>query len=136
VLGETESFTDTEVDEYQRRLGQSGESFIAEGRTSWHFIPHSIKVFLDADPDVAATRIFHVPKSEREDERIYASAEDLKRALAKRTQQDQNRYRKYYDIDYLDRSNYDLVIDTTMLTRQEAFERVRDFVDQRRNAAT
>ncbi len=129
ALGETESFTDTEVDEYQKNLGVSGNSFIAEGRTSWYFIPHSIKIFLDADPDVAAKRIFNASGVGREDEKSYASADELQRALTERTESDRRRYQKYYGIDYLDRSNYDLVVDTTRLTRQEVFKQVRDFVD-------
>ncbi|NUM42573.1 MAG: AAA family ATPase, partial [Leptospiraceae bacterium] len=47
ALGETDPTTDTEVDEYQRQLGLSSDNFIIEGRTSWYFIPHSFKVYLD-----------------------------------------------------------------------------------------
>ena len=70
ALGETEAFTDHDVDEYQKKLGESGESFIIDGRLSWHFIPSSLKVFLNVDPTVAATRIFGASKAgKRKDEK-------------------------------------------------------------------
>lgn len=45
-LGETDPSTDIEVDEYQKKLGETEDNFIIEGRTSWHFIPHSLKFLL------------------------------------------------------------------------------------------
>ena len=42
-LGETDPQTDIEVDNYQKELGERSDNFIIEGRTSWYFIPHSLK---------------------------------------------------------------------------------------------
>ena len=58
AIGEIDPTTDTSVDEYQRTLGKTTDNFIVEGRLSWHFIPHSIKIFLSCDLDEAAKRIF------------------------------------------------------------------------------
>lgn len=120
TLGETEAFTDNEVDAYQKHLGESGESFVIDGRLSWYFIPNSFKIFLDVDPDVGAKRIFDASKKgERNDEKTYSSVEEVKQFIAERVASDVRRYQKYYGIDFLDRSNYDLVLNTTNLTTEE-----------------
>lgn len=120
ALGETEAFTDKEVDEYQTKLGQSGESFIIDGRLSWYFIPNSFKIFLDVNPNVGAQRIYDASKKgERDDEKAYESVEEVKQFIADRVASDISRYQKYYEVDFLDRSNYNLVLDTTNLTIEE-----------------
>jgi len=119
ALGETEAFTDKEVDDYQQKLGEGDESFIMDGRLSWHFIPHSLKVFLDVDADEAARRVFNAPRDDRKDEKTHASVEEVKGAIAARMASDQRRYQKYYGVDFLDRRNYNVVIDTTNLTPAE-----------------
>lgn len=119
TLGETEAFTDKEIDNYQTKLGQSGESFIIDGRLSWYFIPNAYKIFLDVDPTVAAERVMGATREDRQDEKQYASIEEAKKTMAERVASDQRRYQKYYNLDIFDRSRYDLVIDTTRKTPQE-----------------
>lgn len=111
-LGEEEEFTDKDVDEYQTKLGNTEDNFIIDGRLSWHFIPHSFKIFLDVDADTAAERIFN-DQEDRDDEKTHDTMEEMKEAIATRLESDMKRYRKYYDVNYLDRSHYDLVVDTT-----------------------
>ncbi len=124
-LGEVEGFTDKDVDAYQTKLGQENTSLIIDGRLSWHFIPGSLKVFLDVDPDEAGKRIFDASqKGLRPDEKPYSSAEEVKTRIAERLASDQRRYQKYYGIDYLDRSNYDLVIDTTNQTPESIVQEI------------
>lgn len=123
-LGETEAFTDKEVDDYQRELGEKEKDFVIEGRLSWHFIPHSFKVLLLCDLHEAARRIFEARRSraekDRSDEPAYSSAEDVERSITERTASDVRRYQKYYGVDYRDPSHFDLVIDTTALNGPEA----------------
>ena len=125
ALGEAEAFTDKEVDDYQTSLGKGTESFVIDGRLSWHFIPNSFKLFLDVDADVAAERIFRASQAgERTDEQAYTSAEEVKQFIENRVASDCRRYQKYYQIDFLDHKNYDLVIDTTRMTPDSIVERV------------
>ena len=125
-LGEQEAFTDTEVDAYQTELGKSGESFVIDGRMSWHCIPHAFKVFLNVDRDEGARRVFSAPKEGREDEKSYSSLDELKEALQERNASDQRRYQKYYGVDFLNLKNYDLVIDTTHKTREDICQEILD----------
>lgn len=125
MLGETDKTTDTSVDEYQRNLGATKDDFVIEGRLSWHFIPHSFKIFLDCDPHVAAQRIFHArlhdaEGSDRLDEPLYANVEQAQQEIKKRMASDDLRYAKYYGVNYRDSSHYDLVVDTTNMVDAEA----------------
>ncbi len=121
AIGEKDHTTDTDVDAYQKRLGETEDHVMIEGRLSWHFIPRSFKIFLDCDPDEAARRIYLAKQSgERSDEGDYMSAEDARRKLDERMASDTRRYRAIYDVDYQDPSHYDLVIDTTGLDGPEA----------------
>jgi len=122
-IGENDPTTDTSVDEYQRELGNKEDDFVIEGRLSWHFIPHSFKVYLDCEPHEAARRIHEARKRESEgrgDEPMYASVDEAERILAERVASDIRRYRAYYGIDYRDPSHYDLVLDTTHILGHEA----------------
>lgn len=125
AVGEKESFTDRDIDEYQTKLGQEQKNFIIDGRLSWHFIPHSFKVFLDVDEDEAAQRIFQASKQGlRTDEQPYQSPIEVKKRVQERLASDQKRYQTYYQLDYLNRNNYDLIIDTTHLTPEQIREKI------------
>src|SRR3989339_449433 len=58
AVGEKEDWTDRPVEAEVERLGRTEDNFIIEGRTAWHFIPQSLKVFLDVSLSVGAQRIF------------------------------------------------------------------------------
>jgi len=45
--------------------------------------------------------------------------------LARMTE-DSDRYKKFYQVDYLDRSNYDLVVDTTGKTPEAITQEILD----------
>lgn len=115
--GENESFTDKDVDEYQRTLGKTENNFIVDGRLSFYFIPNSYKIYLKVDERVAAQRIFSAPK--RADEKIYSSIDDVLNTTKARIESDKKRYQKYYGVNYTDVKQYDLVIDTTNNTPEQ-----------------
>ena len=121
-LGETDIFTDRDVDEYQRKLGETEDNFVIEGRTSFYFIPKSYKIFLDCLITEGARRIWRQIETEgnkrNEDDRVKSVA-DMEASLRERFASDQKRYKKYYGIDVYDLSHYDLVIDTTHLNQDE-----------------
>lgn len=126
TYGETHPETDTEVDEYQTALGKTEDNFIIQGRTSWHFIPHSIKIFLTVDLDEGAKRIWSdlQQNAEKRNEAHVNNIEDVKQSLINRQKSDSERYKKYYDIDAYNTANYDIVIDTTHITPQQVVEKI------------
>lgn len=120
ALGEDDPSTDTEIDEFQKNLGQTQDNFIMEGRLAWYFIPKSFKISLSCAQDESAKRIFlshHL--NERSDEKTYISEQDAKQSLIARTKSDTRRYKKYYKIDAIPEQSFDLIIDTTKNTGPE-----------------
>ncbi len=108
-LGETDPQTDLEVDEYQRLLGQEQDNFIIEGRTSWHFIPHSLKIYLDVDEDEGAQRVFgHLQQENKRNEGGRSdTVAAVKDSLRMRLASDNLRYQRYYGIEVYNQKNYD-----------------------------
>ena len=127
-LGETQDFTDREVDEYQRKLGEEQDGFVVDGRTSWYFIPGSVKVYLDARLADRAKRVF---QDERSTEK-FASLRDTETALEEREKSDGKRYRTYYGIDVYDKSHYDIVVDTTGLDPDRVAETIIEFIKRQK----
>lgn len=126
VLGEQKAFTDRDIDAWQKKLGQTKDNLIVEGRTSFHFIPHSVKLFLKADIQVAAKRIFkdtaHVRQFEASHR--YSSPTELAHGLRHRIASDNRRYKKYYGLNIFLPKHYDVVIDTTKLTPNTTLRKI------------
>jgi cytidylate kinase len=112
-LAKTNPKIDHEIDEYQRKLGEEQDNFIMEGRTSFYFIPHSFKVYLDVDLHVAAERIFYDAQSNEKRNEKYATIEESFQELQQRMKLESEQYKRQYGFDNHDKSNYDLVINTT-----------------------
>jgi len=130
-LGEKDPITDKEVDEWQKELGKKEDDFIIQGRTSWYFIPQSIKIYMKVDPQEGAKRIFkQLECKEREGEVIcFESVEDVLKLNQQRVDSDNVRYRKYYGIEAYDEKNFDFVIDTTNKSVDETFKEVLQFIE-------
>lgn len=129
-----EGTADKLVDEFQTEIGKREDNFIIDGWMSWHFIPQSIKIFLDIDPREAAQRIFIEQQKHPErriDEHPYRDAADVEGTLRKRVLLNQERWKTLYHVDFLDKSQYDLVIDTTSLSPVEVVDRIVSFVSSR-----
>ncbi|MCX6778955.1 MAG: (d)CMP kinase [Candidatus Magasanikbacteria bacterium] len=124
-IGEKENWTDKQVDDYQRELGQKENNLVVEGRVSFHFIPNSFKVFLNVDTPEAARRALE-NRAERTDEKLPDTIEETEKQLVERLKSDQNRYQKHYQIDYLAPSNFDLFLNTTNLSIQEVVDIILD----------
>ncbi len=107
--------TDTYVDEHQRQLGKEQENFVIDSRLGFHFIPQSIKLFVDADPAERARRL---------DQRGSASdrAADSRHAEelnAQRVENEKERYTKRYGVHPYETERYDLLLDSTAKRPEE-----------------
>jgi len=120
-IGMREEWTDREADEYQKKLAEKEKDFVIESRLGFYFIPQSLKIFLDVDITTAAQRIFKVS---RPDEKKRKSVKETLESIKKRTESDRMRYKKYYNVDFTDRSQYDIVIDTTNLTVEQVADKI------------
>ena len=127
-LGESEAFTDNEVDEYQAKLGKTEDNFVVDGRTSWYFIPNSVKIYVDADPDVRAKRELGNDKLSEE----FNDIEDAKRGITERDESDVRRYRKYYNLDVHDKSQFDLVVDSSENRVDDTVEEIMEYLKEKK----
>lgn len=131
-LGETDSSTDLEVDEYQKELGEKEDNFVIEGRTSWYFIPHSLKIYLEVKEEEGAQRIFNQLSKQKDNNRNEGhdldSVEKVLKSNKRRLKSDNKRYKKYFNIDVHNKKHYDIIIDTTNLSEKEVLEAVYEKV--------
>ena len=123
-IGEQEDFTDKDVDEYQKKLGETEDNFVIDGRMSWHFIPKSLKVYLDANIEVRSRREFENDKISEK----FRSLEEAKEGIQKRDESDILRYRKYYNLNVHDKAHFDLVIDTSNNTIEQTVNEILEYV--------
>ncbi len=116
---ETDPAADKEIDEHQRLLGLQEDNLVIEGRTSWHFIPQSIKIFVIIDEQIAAQRIVKDRHTDRSDQQQAKDVQEQLLLSKERLESDQKRYLQYYGVDFLDQKNYDLIIDNTQENKIE-----------------
>lgn len=126
-LGETDSSTDEEVDDYQKNILSKMDNIIVEGRTSFYFIPNSLKVFFDVEKEESVRRIYSdlrdALKNKERNEGEAVSMSEVKKIIEERINSDIKRYKKYYGIENAyDKNNFDLVIDTTKGSIQDSVD--------------
>lgn len=96
---------------------KQGENVVFDSRLAWFFIPESYKVFLKVDPEEAAKRVLTGAARQNE---TYSDLKEAEKALVSRRQSEVRRFRMLYGADCDDMSNFDIVIDTTDISPQEA----------------
>lgn len=126
-IGEEESWTDNQADEYQVELAKKEDNFVVDSRLGFHFIPNAVKIFLKVDEEESAKRVF---EDQRKDEEKKNNIEAVKEMLGKRVESDRERYLKYYNVNHLDLNHYDFVLDTTSLTIEEVEQKLINFLRQ------
>lgn len=117
---------DEELDQRQIELGKKEDNFVIDSRLGFHFIPNSVKIFLDANIEVRAKRIVEDTIRNEHNVNIKTAIENIK----KRENSEERRYSKYYNLNYLDKKHYDLVLDTTDLTVEKVVDKVVGFVNK------
>lgn len=106
---------DNMIDDTVARISRENrdKDIIFDSRLAWHFVEYSFKVFVTVNLDVAAERIM---KDQRGSVESYSSIEEAKALLAERAKTEMIRYKEIYNLNYMDFSNYNLVIDGTYCT--------------------
>lgn len=115
---------DNEVDSEQKRFGEESDDFVLDAHLGFLFVPDSIKIFLKCDPAVTAQRILDAKRKTE-------VAQDLKATLAanqQRIQTMRQNFKKLYDVDMHDETNFDFVLDTTALPPKAVTQKVSDYI--------
>jgi cytidylate kinase len=119
---ETHPEIDSEIDDTFKSLNDSSH-VIVDSRLAWFFIPKSFKVYLKTDIAVSARRI--AADKQRKNEKYLSEEEAINNILA-RKESENKRYRELYGADCSDFSNFDLIIDTSFITAEEAAEQIAE----------
>jgi len=111
------------VDEQSEKLMQENDKLIVEGRVApfqkTNFKP--INILLKVSPDEGARR-----QSTRI-ENVGRTISDIEKLTKERVQNERMHYKELYDIDdHFDEKKFDIVLDTTHTTFDEAFKIVLD----------
>jgi len=130
---ETDDQGDKFFDAKVKEFGKKKDNFIIESRTAFHFIPHSLKLFLDVTPEEGSRRIWDALQSEQKDsrneDRNLDSYESVRRSVKDRIRSETVRYQSIYGLDIFDPKHYDLFLDVTKLDKEREYMAVRDFVE-------
>lgn len=109
----------------QRMIQRAEEGMILEGRLTGHLLRMSdeeaFKIWIEAPLDVRVRRI-----ANREG---HENIEELKNQVIDREKSEKRRYRSYYDIDLLETSFYDLVIDSKSNGPEKIVDMIMDGVE-------
>jgi CMP/dCMP kinase len=125
-IATTDPSIDYEIDDMVRETGKKEENVVIDSRLAFHWIPESFKVFLTIDPHIAAQRTFiHIHTAGRLSETANSVEEVYKNMLA-RIESECTRYKNYYDVDYRDLKQFDLVIDTALHPLDEVVQIVTE----------
>ncbi len=123
-LAEKDRSIDEELDQWQIQLGKTEDNFIIDSRLGFHFIPSSIKIFLDADLKARVERI--LADTIRKEHNV--SLQSTLNHIRTREASERKRYKEDYSINPDDKKHYDLVIDSTNLEPEAVVDRILKFV--------
>jgi cytidylate kinase len=132
-LGETDTSTDFEVDNYLKQIAKKHRNCVIESRTAWYLIPNSIKIYVDVDEKIGAARVFNELKkhNKRNEDKELNSLQAVLKSHQQRKLSDYKRYKKYYNFDLYNKNNYDFILDTTNLNKKQVFDEVYNYLKNR-----
>lgn len=107
---------DEEIDTTLAEIGKRDEDMILDSRMAWHFVPDSYKVYLAVDNDTAVRRVLVDHRGVVE---TYSSFDDAKCKLLERKTSENLRYRTKYGVDCANLKNFDLIVDTTIISPED-----------------
>lgn len=112
---------DKMIDDETARISRENrdKNIIFDSRLAWHFVEHSFKVFVSVSLEEAAERVIN---DQRGAEEKYSSLDEAKKLLAERAATEMVRYKDIYNLNYMDFSNYNLIIDSTYCTPDKIVE--------------
>ncbi len=124
-LAKADRSIDDMIDNRTIKIGKEEDNVLFDSRLAWHFAPDSFKVFLLTDSYEAARRTYEGGAREAEE---YSDINATMAGLKQRADLERARFKELYDIDYYDRNNYDLIIESTYASPEQiAKEIMRNF---------
>ena len=122
---ETHPEIDKMIDDDLAALSDDPRTLIIDSRMAFHFVRGTFRVYLTVAPRVSAERILN---DKRNGESFGTVAETEKRVAARRKSENL-RYFEKYGVHIMDMQNYDLVLDTTVLTPEQVSDLILASLD-------
>jgi cytidylate kinase len=123
-LGEMEkkdSSIDKIIDKKQRELSRYEDNFVIDSWLGAYFVPNSFKIFMDADLKERAMRIMKKREAES-----YKNIDEAMSAIKQREKTNRDRWMKFYKYDFMNKSNYDMFLDTTGKHANDVLKQILD----------
>ena len=113
---------DNLVDNRTAEIGRTrtNENIVIDSRLAWNFAPNSFKVFIDVSWEEAGKRLMSANRANETANSIKQASKDLET----RWKVENERYKKIYNTNNLDLTNYDYVISSTDLTPEQVVEKI------------
>jgi CMP/dCMP kinase len=124
---ETHPEIDRKIDQITIDLATSQDRLVLDSRMAWHFVPNSFKIYLEVDPSIAAGRL--IGDSARSSER-YPDFDSALRFLLERRKLEHERFMRLYSVDDEDITNFDLVINSSLVSPEEIVAVIADITDK------
>jgi len=121
-LSQTDRSIDDEIDSYVIELGKNRSQLIIDSRLAWHFIPGCFKVYLSVDANIGAERVFNDDRDSENNPSLQATFDNN----LSRQKLERDRFKKLYNINFKDYSNYNIVIDTSYASPEEIAQTIHD----------
>lgn len=113
-----EEHIDEKIEFSAKEHAKTHDNLIIDARLGYYVVPESFKVFVKVDIEEAARRAFN--DQNRKDTENFNTLEEQKKDLITRRNVERERYLKTYNIDIDDLSQFDLIVDTTNISAEEA----------------
>jgi cytidylate kinase len=121
--------TDPTMDDLLRRevekLASVSADTIIDSRLAFHFLPDALSLHLLAHPNTAAKRVLGIQRGSVE---TYADIDDAQKQLAARRGAERERYRSKFGVAIQRLENYDLVVQTDLVTQEDVCEVVSRWI--------
>ena len=114
---------DRKIENSASEYAKDHDNFIIDARLGWYAVPQSFKVYLKVDIDIATKRVYE-DEARRDSERKFDTLEEQKNDIIKRYKLENERYFELYGVRKQDESNYDFVLDTSMITPEEVADKI------------
>lgn len=115
---DVDNYVDQAIVEKNKNI-KDNKNVIFDSRLAWHFLEDTFKIFIIVSPYQAALRTYLT--RDTKDEK-YSSVEEAMNKLVERRVIENRRYKLAYGVNCEDLANYDVVIDTSFISPNEAVD--------------
>ena len=115
---------DATIDGKLIEINKQDLPYVLDSRLAWHFVPNSFKVYLQVEPEIAATRI--LGDFMRTSDPHQKNKEEIIVNINERRRVEEERFQKVYHVHCHDYNNYDLVINTGEMSVSEITDTIVD----------